>query len=1050
MKKLIISMALLSLSVQAQDLKEGFLCPPKEARPRVWWHWMNGNITKEGIRKDIEWMNRVGIGGFHNFDAGMATPQIVEKRLSYMSPEWKDAFRYAVALADSLDMEVATASCPGWSNTGGPWVKPEKAMKKLTWRELRVKGGKKLNIKLPPAFTTTGPFQNYSRKHTQDHKAVEWYRDAYVIAARLPESDQTLHQLNATVSSSGGEMSLDALTDGDMMTKVQLHGDDAQGYAWIQYSFKKPQTIKALSVVDGHVRSEWQAAPAPVSKWLEYSVDEKEWIKVCDIPHGGTIRQTIEITPTTAKYFRVNFNYSAKYPDLSVAELVLYPISRINHSEEKSGFATPSDLMDYSTTADEDEAIPLANVIDLTSMVDAEGNLSWDAPEGEWIIYRFGYSLTGKENHPASPEATGLEVSKIDKEAFMQFLEYYLDTYKETLSLDLMGQCGLHYLLIDSYEAGWETWMPTLPHEFEHRRGYSLVKWLPVLTGQIVESAEKSEEFLFDWRTTIGELIAENMYENAARIAKTRDLETYFEAHENGRLYLVDGMSAKSKADIPMAAMWTVLPGQKTQNSTPEMAESDIRESASVSHLYGKKFVAAESMTANGLDGGAYSYYPGKLKPTADLEMANGVNRFVIHESSHQPVDDKKPGLGLGIFGQWFNRHETWAEQAKSWTDYLARSSYMLQQGRNVADILYYYGEDDVVTSLFAFQHPDIPFSYNYDYLNKEALLDLISFDGQFFTTPTGGQYRLLIIDKRCRHFSLAVKQKLETLKQQGGLICDARTESIAEALQSIRPDFSANEMNDLRYVHRSTAVEELYWVNNRRNEPRSVDAIFRVCGKKPTLWHPETGIIEDVSYEIKNGETFVRLNLEANDAVFVVFCGKPEMPKVVMPEKKEVLFRHIDTPWTLQFDESLGAPKEITFEKLISYTESDNKGIKYYSGTTVYKNNVLISNAELKQDRYMLDLGEVGCMAKVFVNGKDTGVLWKAPYRVDITDALRLGNNEFEIHVVNQWVNRIIGDQQTECEHKYTYTPYNFYKADSELLPAGLIGPVDIISVIK
>lgn len=1054
-------------AVSAQDLKKGFQTPPQEARPRVWWHWMNGNITKDGIRKDIEWMHRVGIGGFHNFDAGMATPQVVEKRLTYMSPEWKDAFRYAVMLADSFGMEVATAACPGWSNTGGPWVKPEQAMKKLTWREMNVKGGKRLNMVLPAPFTTTGFFQNVplgsnSATFTEADRQKEWYKDLYVLAVRRSMADKTMKELGAKVTSSGGHFTLEQLSDGDLAKAESLPADNEKGYAWIQYEFKKPQTIKALSVADGSVRSEWAAAPAPVTKHLEVSDDGKTFRRVCDIPHGGAARQTIAFEPTRAKYFRVVFDnpvvidiYAALNPNKQeqpkstpVAELMLYTVAKINHAEEKAGYATPSDLMEHQTTASAGELVTVNDVIDLTDKVDADGNLVWDAPKGEWTIYRFGYSLTGKENHPASPEATGLEVTKIDKDAFTNFLEYYLKTYQDATG-GLMGKRGLQYLLIDSYEAGWETWTPKMPQEFEKRRGYSLLKWLPVLTGRIIESAERSEQFLFDWRTTIGELIEECMYANADRIAKKYGLGTYFESHENGRLYLVDGMSAKSKADIPMAAMWTVVPGQKSANSSSMMAESDIHESASVAHLYGKKYVAAESLTANGLDGGAYSYFPGNLKATADLEMANGVNRFVIHESTHQPIDDKKPGLGLLIFGQWFNRHETWAEQAKPWTDYLARSSYMLQQGRNVADILYYYGEDDVVTSLFAHRHPEIPACYNYDYLNKEALLNLITYDGQHFVTPSGNQYQVLIIDKNCIHVSAEVQQKLDALKRQGAPIFDLKTQTVGEALSNIRPDVMADGMKDLRYVHRTSAEGEIYWVNNRRDEARSIDVYFRVSGLKPTLWHPETGETEDVSYEIKNGETVVRLNLVENDAVFVVFSGKTEQTKVIVPEKQEILFRHIDTPWTVRFDETWGGPGETTFNKLISYTESDNKGIKYYSGTTVYKNNVLTSEPELKQGRFVLDLGKVGCMAEVIVNGRNLGVLWKAPYKVDITEALKPGTNDFEIRVINQWANRIIGDKQPDCQKKYTYSAFeHFYRPDSELLPAGLMGPVDILLV--
>lgn len=1055
----------ISALASAQSLYDGFKNPPQEARPRVWWHWMNGNITKDGIRKDIEWMHRAGIGGFHNFDAGMATPQVVERRLDYMSPEWKDAFRFAITLADSLGLEAAVASAPGWSNTGGPWVKPEQAMKKLTWREMHVKGGRRLDIQLPAPYETTGFFQNVptatnATSFMEVKEEQQWYKDLYVMAVRRNKDDKTMAEMKAKVSSSGGNFTVDQLTDGDLATASYLPQTDD---TWIQYQFPKAQTIKALSIVDGYVRSEWGGVAAPVMKHLEVSNDGKNFHRVCDIPDGGAAQQTIEIEPTTAKYFRVVFDqritidfWSDPAADtkpqpkpIPVAEFVLYTTSKINHSEEKAGFSSPSDLKDHPTSSTAD-ATATADVIDLTDKVDANGNLMWDAPKGDWKIYRFGYSLTGKQNHPASPEATGLEVTKLDKEAFNDYLVYYLNTYKDATG-GLMGKRGLHYLLIDSYEAGWETWCPHMPQEFEQRRGYSLLPWLPVLTGEVIGNAAQSEQFLQDWRKTIGELIAENMYGNAADIAHRYGMETYFEAHENGRLYLADGMAVKSKADIPMAAMW-VLNRDGISGSTVAMAESDVKESSSVAHLYGKKLVAGESLTVSGLGNSAYNYYPGNLKPYADLMMANGQNRFVIHESTHQPVDDKKPGLGLGIFGQWFNRHETWAEQAKAWTDYLARSCYMLQQGQYVADIAYYYGEDNNVTSLFSHVHPDIPEGYAFDYINTEALTQLLSFDGKHLVTPSGMKYQLLVLDKNCMNLSEQAQRKIEELRQAGATICDlGQGETVEGSLRkmNVRPDFSADDRSDLRYVHRSTSDTEIYWVNNRKNTARTIDATFRVSGLKPMLWHPETGQMEEVSYEIKDKETILRLNLVENDAVFVVFSGQTDAKKVTLPEHKEILFRHIDTPWTVQFDEQWGGPKQTVFDHLMSYTESTDEGIKYYSGTAVYTNQVLISEPELKQGRFVLNLGEVGCIAEVTVNGKPLGTLWKAPYVIDITDALKPGTNDFEIHVTNLWANRIIGDLQPNCKKKYTYIACDiFFRANAPLLPSGLMGPVDIMLV--
>ncbi|MFI5156803.1 MAG: glycosyl hydrolase, partial [Chitinophagales bacterium] len=726
------------------SLYSNFMTPPKTAKPRVWWHWMNGNITKDGIAKDLQWMNRSGIGGFQNFDAGLTTPQIVEKRLVYMTPEWKDAFQFATKLADSLNLEMAIAGSPGWSESGGPWVKAKDGMKKLVWTEIRVKGGQPFTGKLSKPSATTGAFQNlpipegglnFSAKTAPP---PEYYEDVSVVAYRLPAADLSLKDLSPKISSSGGNFNVEQLTDGDIATTNLLPSDTVKGYAWIQFEFQQPQTMKAITVVGGGTKSVFGISGPSEERSLEASDDGITFRRITFIPLGVIEQQTITFPATTSKYFRVTFknppapqNFGAllggsgeapKPPaGTGIAELVLYPTTRINHFEEKAGFAATTELNQHPTPSSPD-VVAEGDILDLTGKLNSDETVNWTPPPGEWKIIRFGYSLTGKQNHPASPEATGLEVDKMDPRAVKDYFENYLNQYKVATG-GLMGARGLQYMVTDSYEAGQETWTPKMEQEFKRRRGYNMIPWMPALTGQIVKSTEASEQFLWDFRKTISELIAENHYDQLTTILDTYGMKRYTESHENGRVFIVDGMDVKRKAAVPMSAIW--MPG--IGGSSLTMAQADIRESASVAHIYGQNLAAAESLTAIGFGGNAWAYSPEKLKPTADLELANGLNRFVIHTSVHQPVDDKIPGLGLFIFGQWFNRHETWAEQAKAWTGYLARSSYLLQQGKFVADIIYFYGEDNNITSLFGGKLPAIPEGYNYDFVNADALIHLLT-----------------------------------------------------------------------------------------------------------------------------------------------------------------------------------------------------------------------------------------------------------------------------------------------------------------------------------
>ena len=448
-----------------------------------------------------------------------------------------------------------------------------------------------------------------------------------------------------------------------------------------------------------------------------------------------------------------------------IAELVLHTGARVNRFQEKAAFATLPELYSLATPdVPSQDAISKSSVVDLMNKMRADGTLEWTPPPGRWAVMRLGYSLLGITNHPASPEATGPEVDKLNREYVKDYFDKYLSQYKDTVG-PLMGKRGLQYVITDSWEAGAQNWTDDMMAEFTKRRGYDMHPWLPVLTGRVVESAEASDRFLWDFRKTIGELTAENHYDQITASLHDRGMGRYSESHESGRAFVGDGMAVKRTADIPMSAMWVPRPGEKGE---PYGYDADIRESASVAHIYGQNLVAAESLTAIG---SAWAWAPETLKPTADKELANGLNRFVIHTSVHQPVLDKIPGLGLGPFGQWFTRNETWAELARPWTTYLARSSYLLQQGKFAADVLYYYGEDSNITALFGHKSPDVPASYNFDYVNADAWCNQMAVQSGRITTPTGMSYTLLALDPNSRHMSLSVLRKIRDLVDAGASV---------------------------------------------------------------------------------------------------------------------------------------------------------------------------------------------------------------------------------------------------------------------------------------
>jgi len=1109
-----------AVTVTAQSnpdpLKSGFENPPESARPRVWWHWMNGNITKEGIKLDLEWMHRIGLGGFQNFDAALSTPQVVEKRLAYMTPEWKDAFKYATVLADQLGLEEAIAGSPGWSETGGPWVPPSQGMKKYVWSETLVEGGKPFTGKIKHPPVDTGAFQNVE---IQDPLAApegskpipQFYGDAAVVAYRAAAHDVPLESLHPIVTASAGAPDVAKLSDGDLKNATKLPMPAVGESAWIQFEFAEPQTIRSLTIatkrVDGFVAVLAGITNPEIS--FESSDDGQSFRTITKLPDGGSPEHTVTFPPVTAKYFRVIFKRRPAPPlpawaqgldlaslgikmgkpptDFEVAELVPHPDARVNRFEEKAAFTPQPDLYGFATPpVSAGDVVAKSDVVDLTSKMRPDGTLDWTPPAGRWVVLRFGYSLLGITNHPATAEATGLEVDKLNRTFVKNYMEQYLDSYKQTVGARYMGKRGIRYVINDSWEAGSQNWTDDMIVQFKKRRGYDPTHWLPVLTGIIVDSAEASDKFLWDFRKTIGDLIADEHYGQLEATLHEWGMGHYGESHEGGRAFVADGMEVKKFNEIPMSAMWTQTPGV---NKEQYGYNADDRESASVAHIYGQNLAAAESLTAAAAP---WAWSPATLKPTADQELLNGINRFVIHESAHQPLVDKAPGLTLGPFGQWFNRNETWAEEAGPWVNYLARSSYLLQQGHFGADLIYFYGEDSNLTAIFGGKSPDVPAGYGYDYVNADALIHMLNVANGRITTQSGMSYRVLGLDPYSQHMSLPVLRAIHKLVMEGAVVAGPKPtedpsladnqmefhklndqlfgdgsgvhkvgkgkvyagQDLADVFKSLNlpPDFDYTKPeSDTRilFVHRKFADGDLYFVDNRNDLDESVEATFRVTGKAPELWHAETGRAEPASYQIADGRTTVPLHLEPWGTVFVVFRQPTKMISRTLPKMAETQLAALEGPWEVSFQPGRGAPDSVTLDKLISWSDSADPSVKYFSGAGTYTKTIQASPEWFKKNaKLWIELGDVKNLAEVTVNGKSLGQVWHAPYRVDATGALKAGANTVTVKVFNAWVNRLIGDQQPDATTKYTFADVKPYNAKSPLLPSGLLGPVHLYSV--
>lgn len=1088
---LLMACAAASEAPGADALEAGFKNPPNAAKPRVWWHWMDGNVSRDGIQKDLAWLNRVGIGGVHNFDAalggpGREAPALVDERIAYLTPQWRDTFRYAVGQAQQLGMEFTIAASPGWSESGGPWVKPAQGMKKLVWSETLIHGGStaKPRVAAPPRIT--GPFQNVpfgGGIFAATEAPPEYYADIGVIA--FPAARAEAAATKPAISTSSGTLEIERLSDGDLAKPVSLpygSGDTD----WIQFAYPKPQRLQSLTVAvqrpDFGTPSDMETGGAIR---FEASDDGQSFRKVISVPRSGAIQQTISFAPVTARTFRLVLERPKPQPSVLdvlmgrqsppppqehyILECAPHATARVHRFEDKAGFSTRAiPAGDDTPTIDGADALARNSVVDLTSKLRPDGTLDWTAPKGDWVVLRFGYSLTGRTNHPASKEGTGLEVDKLNREHVKSYFDAYFGEYAKTLDALSIGKQGLQFMLTDSYEAGISNWTDDMFEQFRTRRGYDAKLWLPVLAGRVVDSAAASDKFLWDYRQTLGDLIADAHYGQLSESLHAKGMKRYGESHENGRAFVGDGMQVKKSADVPMGALWASAPW--AQRDSYDM---DIRESASVAHIYGQNLVAAESLTAFG---NTYSFTPEMLKPFADRELAMGLNRFVIHTSAHQPDDRPGPGATLGPFGQWFTRHETWSDFAAPWVSYLTRSAYLLQQGRFVADIAYLYGQDDNITNVFSRRKPVIPQGYAFDFVNADALVNVLSVKDGVLVTPSGMQYRLLALDPSTQRMSLPVLRKIAALVDAGAVVVGDRpamTPSLAddagefdrlveqvwgrgkasegEALDTamhrlgIAPDctFGGDVDPELRYVHRRLAQGDVYFITNGTERARAIDASFRVSGLAPEIWRADSAEIRPASYRTDRGRTVVPLKLEPNGALFVVFRQPATAASLTVADAVTNKLADVRGPWDVTFQESRGAPAQARFDTLSSWTTSGEPGIRYFSGTATYATSFNAPRAWLGNSaRVRIDLGDVKNIAEVAVNGKVAGVAWKAPFVVDVTEAIKAGSNRLEIKVTNLWPNRMIGDKQPGAR-QIAYATFDPFKADSPLLPAGLLGPV-------
>jgi hypothetical protein len=734
------------------------------------------------------------------------------------------------------------------------------------------------------------------------------------------------------------------------------------------------------------------------------------------------------------------------------------------------------------------DVLDTAGCTDLIAHFDENGTLDWAVPEGKWVVHRLGCTLTGKKTSWSSPTGEGLEGDPLDPAA--------IESQFQHIAAVLLKEVGpatgsiFQAVEIDSWEILLPNWTMKYLDAFRQFRGYDARPYLPALAGRTVGSAEISDRFLYDFRKTLGDCVAENYFGRLTQLAQNGSIIQQSEA--GGVCYpkvmAMDALRNLGRCAVPMGEFWQ-SPTWREKNDQ----NTNGKQTACAAHLYGKRIAAAEAFASfwHWVDS------PATLKPTADRAFCEGLNQFVIY-STGTHSGDGTPGTEF-IAGTHFNRKVTWWNMARPFCDYIARCCYLLQQGLFAADVLFYNG--DGCPNFVAPKHvdPSVGEGYDYDVCNTEVLVTRLAVRDGGIVLPDGMSYRLMVLPDR-RAMPLEVVRKLKELvaagmtlvgpkpEQTPGLAdypeCDQQLRAQADALwgdcdgstvkehtygkgrvvwgitpreiltrTGLLPDFEhdGDAETFIDWIHRTEDSKEIYFVVNRKERKEFRTCTFRVNGRQPKILDPVTGTIRDAqAFSQAGGRTSLPLELAPYGSIFVIFDTTfPETQNGIGRTNREVLApaTTIKGPWTVRFDPKWGGPASIQFSELVDWTQRPEDGIKYYSGTAKYFNTFHLKAR--RGQRVFLDLGDVEDVAEVSLNGKRLGIAWTRPYRVEITSAVHAGKNRLEIDVVNLWPNRMIGDSVLPPDKRYTETNIPLYydrKKPQKLLPSGLLGPVTVL----
>lgn len=996
-----------------EELWKTFKEPPVETRTKVWWFHGETETTREGITADLEAFRKAGVGGVVYYDQvhGKA-----EQALDAFSPEWWQMFVFAASEAKRLGLSFETHISNGYV-AGGPWITPELGMRMLTAVDTVIDGSRHYHGALPGI---------------REKNAM----DIAVMAFPVPQS---------------GWQSLPVISKDKLLTFTA----DSTHYIYFETQHK-PFTARSLTYRAGKRGKATTSAtnvPGPPAESfvgtgyvelpdmgeLEWSDDGVTYHSVCPVPpiynaHGSWNRKTVSFPAVTAKYFRLKLHdwwtTTDRGKPLRIGDITLSSQPHVMRWEEKAGLV--SEYIDHTmnTTAyPADDCIRSADVVDLTSHYDAQtATLDWQMPKGRWVVMRFAHVPTGAKTKHGRRNLIGLECDKMSRKAAeVQWRNYYKvmsDTLKHH-SLRIDG------LAMDSHEAGSQNWTEGFQHKFHLLRGYSLLRYLPVMAGYVVDSAERSDSVLRDVRRTIADLVSSEYYGALDSLCRQDSVPFTAQAIGNALCLVGDPIQAKGRVTKPQGEFWAIHPD----------GNYDIKESSSAAHLYGKPIASGEAFTD-----AKYGQPLSFLKQLADGAYCYGINEFVVCASAYQPWTNRMPGSTGGGRHYCLNRNNTYWHVSQPFWLYQARCALMMRQGRSVNDLCLYLG-DDAPVKILTYRLPELPSGYDFDAFTADALRHRMKAEDGKVVLPDGMSYRAILIPRRST-VSAEADTMFRQLHEAGVPVWHEGEEELAEFLHAngILLDVSMkhSNMKDLQvwYAHRQTQDADIYFINNHSEVEVCDDFLFRHRRSHAQWWDALSG----QRYRLRQStDGSIQLRLQGKQAGMVVWTDDANEQLPILSTTADEHLMSIDGEWTLTFPDNKGDAISITIDSLTDWTEHHNPKIRYYSGTAEYETTFRLTQRIPKERRVMLSFQRMCDVAEVEVNGTAAGTVWCSPWQADITDYIKKGKNTLRIKVTNSLVNRMIGDTTLPETERTTYSYPPIVSKNDPLQSSGIIGTVKI-----